>query len=162
MEIDPMKKSTKNTFKKIQEDIYIVMEFWLDESWIMMDWETRCHLAFGQHLGRLTWNLQITHEKKGTWSEPNLHEDMFHVILQGCKQKQKNISNQPDAPRDPHHWTPPRTVEPCVLLPSTPSFPRSMDSAACNFEGLLRWYEDSWTYDIWMQIHQNPWGSKDH
>jgi len=27
MEIDPMKKSTKNTFKKIQEDIYIVMEF---------------------------------------------------------------------------------------------------------------------------------------
>ena len=31
------------------------------------------------------WNLQITHEKKGTWSEPNLHEDMFHVDLQVCK-----------------------------------------------------------------------------
>ena len=27
----------------------------------------------------------ITHEKKGTWSEPNLHEDMFHVHLQGCR-----------------------------------------------------------------------------
>ena len=34
------------------------------------------------------WNLQITHEKKGTWSEPNLQGIMFHVNLQiqGCKQ----------------------------------------------------------------------------
>ena len=30
------------------------------------------------------WNLQITHERKGKSSEPNLHEDMFHVNLQGC------------------------------------------------------------------------------
>ena len=28
------------------------------------------------HPGRLTWNLQITHEKKGKWSEPNLHDDV--------------------------------------------------------------------------------------
>ena len=28
-------------------------------------------------------HLQITNEKKGKWSEPNLHEDMFHVNLQG-------------------------------------------------------------------------------
>ena len=32
-------------------------------------------------------HLQITHEKKGKWSEPNLHEDMFHVNLQGCTWK---------------------------------------------------------------------------
>ena len=30
------------------------------------------------------WNLEITHETKGKRSEPNLHEDMFHVYLQGC------------------------------------------------------------------------------
>ena len=29
-------------------------------------------------------HLQITHEKKGKWSEPNLHEDMFQpLIFQG-------------------------------------------------------------------------------
>ena len=26
-------------------------------------------------------HLQITHEKKGTWSEPNLHEDMFQPLI---------------------------------------------------------------------------------
>ena len=32
------------------------------------------------------WNLQITHEKKGTWSEPNLQGIMFQpLIFQGCK-----------------------------------------------------------------------------
>ena len=30
------------------------------------------------------WNLQITHEKKGTWSEPNLQGIMFHISLRGC------------------------------------------------------------------------------
>ena len=30
------------------------------------------------------WNIQITHEKKGKWSEPNLYEDMFQpLIFQG-------------------------------------------------------------------------------
>ena len=32
------------------------------------------------HPGRLTWKLQITENYL-----PNLHEDMFHVNLQGCK-----------------------------------------------------------------------------
>ena len=30
------------------------------------------------------WNLQITHEKKGTWSEPNLHDYVQNVNLHGC------------------------------------------------------------------------------
>ena len=33
------------------------------------------------HPGRLTWNLQITHEKKGKWSEPNLHGIMFQPLI---------------------------------------------------------------------------------
>ena len=36
------------------------------------------------HPGRLTWNLQITFFRK-EHDLPNLHEDMFHVNLQGCK-----------------------------------------------------------------------------
>ena len=38
------------------------------------------------HPGRLTAGspTAISHEKKGKWSEPNLHEDMFHVNLPGC------------------------------------------------------------------------------
>ena len=35
------------------------------------------------HPGRLTWNLQITHLERNDL--PNLHEDMFHVNLQGCR-----------------------------------------------------------------------------
>ena len=37
------------------------------------------------HPGRLTFlePTAITHEKKGKWSEPSLHEDMFHDNLQG-------------------------------------------------------------------------------
>ena len=27
------------------------------------------------------WNLQITHEKKGKWSEPNLHDYVQNVNL---------------------------------------------------------------------------------
>ena len=36
--------------------------------------------------GRLTAENPTNHPfiYKGTWSEPNLHEDMFHVNLQGC------------------------------------------------------------------------------
>ena len=31
------------------------------------------------------WNIQITHEKKGKWSEPNPYEDMFQLLIfQGC------------------------------------------------------------------------------
>ena len=31
------------------------------------------------------WNLQITHEKNGTWPEPKLHDYVPAVDLQGCR-----------------------------------------------------------------------------
>ena len=56
----------------------------------------RWHFLDGLHPGRLTWNLQITHEKKGKWSEPNLQGIMVHVNLPGC-----NFPHSPIVPRSP-------------------------------------------------------------
>ena len=51
------------------------------------DFERRCPPRTQQvmvHPGRLTAGTYKSPIWKGKWSEPNLHEDMFHVNLPGC------------------------------------------------------------------------------
>ena len=72
----------------------------------------RWHFLDGLHPGRLTWNLQITHEKKGKWSEPNLQGIMVHFYLPGC--------NFPHSP----------------IVPPFPSVPPKSTSTASPLQGL--------------------------
>ena len=65
---------------------WVFMFYTLKKLWVFLDFCENGGLSCFTPWSRLTANspTAISHEKKGKWSEQNLHEDMFHVNLPGC------------------------------------------------------------------------------